>query len=194
MVLAGIASACTYAGQTPARSLAGSRAGEDARSMATGRDARPVVVAFDGSAEALEAVRTAGALFPDRLVLVVTVWEPGLAMAMTPTGDIGSTAYVPPTPEEVEVVDRAQRDHARATADAGAQLAIDAGANAEAVPVPDAVNVAETVVGIAEERDAAALVVGSRGLGRVKSALFGSTTRRLLHETRRPVVVVRASE
>ena len=154
----------------------------------------PIIVAFDGSPEAIEAVRTASVLFPTRLLVIVSIWEPGLAaMAMMPTAEVGATAYVPPSPEQVEVFDRAQRNHAQATADAGVQLAVEAGAEAEAAPVPDDLNVAETVAEIAEQRDAAALVVGSRGLGRMKAAVLGSTTRRLLHETRRPVVVVRAA-
>jgi nucleotide-binding universal stress UspA family protein len=52
--------------------------------------------------------------------------------------------------------------------------------------------VADTIAAIAEQRDAAALVVGARGMGRVKSAFVGSTSRRLLHDTRRPLLVVRA--
>jgi nucleotide-binding universal stress UspA family protein len=163
--------------------------------MTTSPAARPVIVAFDGSAEALEAVRAAGALFPDRLVVVVTVWEPALAMeTMPPTGGLGEPAYIPPSPEQVALVDDAQRERAQATAAAGARIASEAGATTEAVSVPDAADVADTLVGVAEERDAVALVVGSRGLGRVKSALLGSTTRRLLHATRRPVLVVRAPD
>jgi len=38
---------------------------------------------------------------------------------------------------------------------------------------------------------AAAVVVGSRGLGGVRSKLLGSTSRRLLRDARRPVLVVR---
>ena len=60
--------------------------------------------------------------------------------------------------------------------------------------MPDEVNVAETLARLADERDAAAVVVGTRGLGRVKSAMLGSTSRGLMHHTRRPVVVVRAPE
>jgi nucleotide-binding universal stress UspA family protein len=60
--------------------------------------------------------------------------------------------------------------------------------------MPEGVNVAETLIAIAEERDAAAIVVGSRGLGAVKSRLLGSTSRKVLHDTRRPVLVVRAPE
>jgi nucleotide-binding universal stress UspA family protein len=160
------------------------------------KDDRPVVVAFDGSPEAIEAVRTAATLFRDRSVLVVTVWEPGLAMAgaMLPATDVGGTNYIPPTPDQVEALDSAAREHAQSVADAGTRLASNLGAASESLPVPDRADVTETLVGIAEERDAAALVVGARGLGRVKAALLGSTSRRLLHETRRPVLVVRAPD
>jgi nucleotide-binding universal stress UspA family protein len=36
------------------------------------------------------------------------------------------------------------------------------------------------------------MVVGSRGLGGIKARLLGSTSRKLLQHTRRPVLVVRA--
>jgi nucleotide-binding universal stress UspA family protein len=55
-------------------------------------------------------------------------------------------------------------------------------------------NIADTIAGVAELRDAAAIVVGSRGLGRIKSALLGSTSRELVHHAKRPVVVVHAPE
>jgi nucleotide-binding universal stress UspA family protein len=161
-----------------------------------GDENSPVVVAFDGSPEALEAVRTACALFPDRHLLVVSVWEPSLAMtgAMVPGADIGGATYMPPTPEQVKAIDDEQERHAHATAGAGVQLAVELGADAEGVPVADDADIGATVAALAEERDAAAVVVGSRGRGRVKSALLGSTSNRLLHETRRPLLVVRAPE
>jgi nucleotide-binding universal stress UspA family protein len=157
-------------------------------------DSRPVVVAFDGSPESVEAVREAAALFRDRLIVVVTVWEPGMAMAATmmPAGEVGGASYIPPTLGEIEAVDKAQLDHAQAAAEAGARLVTEAGATAEALPVPDSADVADTIAAIAEQRDAAALVVGARGMGRMKSALVGSTSRRLQHDTRRPLLVVRA--
>jgi nucleotide-binding universal stress UspA family protein len=159
-------------------------------------DDHPVVVAFDGSPEATEAVRAAATLFRDRLLVVVTVWEPALAIAatMTPVTEIGGGSYIPPAPEEIEAVDEAQLAHAQAAADAGVRIATEAGATAEALPVPDSTDVAHTILSIAEERDAAALVVGSRGMGRVKSAFVGSTSHKLLHETRRPVLVVRTPD
>jgi nucleotide-binding universal stress UspA family protein len=153
--------------------------------------ARPVVVAFDGSPESQAAVRAAAHLFAHRDLLIVSVWEPGLAMAMQSVPDATGIGYVPPSAEQVATVDRLQRDHASATAEAGAKLAQNLGARAEALAVPDDADVAETVAAIAEQRDAAAVVVGSRGLGAVKSKLLGSTSRRLLHDGRRPIVVVR---
>ncbi len=58
------------------------------------------------------------------------------------------------------------------------------------MPARDDTSVAETVAAVAERCDAALIVVGSRGLGAVKAWLMGSTARRLLHESRRPVLVV----
>ena len=141
--------------------------------------AHPVIVAFDGSDGSQAALRTAAALFGDRELLVVSVWEPGLAMTAMSVPDATGMAY------------RAQRDHASARAEAGAKIARDLGARAEALAVPDEADIAETLLAIAEQRDAAAVVVGSRGLGAVKSRVLGSTSRRVLHDARRPVLVVR---
>jgi nucleotide-binding universal stress UspA family protein len=159
-------------------------------------DERPVVVAYDGSAESQAAVRTAATLFAGRTLVVVTVWEPGLALAMSAAPDqiSGVGYYPPPTAEAVTMMDSAQRDHAADLASAGVEIARQAGATAETHPVPDELHIAETIASVAEERDAAAVVVGSRGHGRLKSRLLGSTSQGLLHDGRRPVVVVRAPQ
>jgi nucleotide-binding universal stress UspA family protein len=48
---------------------------------------------------------------------------------------------------------------------------------------------AEAIVNVAETRDADAIVVGSRGLGRVRATL-GSVSHEVLHLADRPVVVI----
>jgi nucleotide-binding universal stress UspA family protein len=155
-------------------------------------DERPVVVGFDGSNASVEAMREAAALFRDRMLVVVTVWEPALALAMTRApDDLSGLSSTAPDPETMAVLDGLQRDHATDTAAAGAELARTLGATVDPHPVSEELSIAETIAGVAEQRDAAAIVVGSRGLGRIKSALLGSTSQGLLHRAKRPVVVVR---
>jgi nucleotide-binding universal stress UspA family protein len=155
---------------------------------------QPAVVAYDGSDEARAAVETAVALFPGRRLIVASIWEAGLAQAMAPLRDPTGAGYPISTPAEAAAIDEIQHDHAVQAAEEGAALARELGAQAEPLSVADEADVAETLAAIADERDAAALVIGSRGLGRVKSSLFGSTSRELLRRTHRPVLVVRTPE
>jgi nucleotide-binding universal stress UspA family protein len=154
----------------------------------------PVVVAYDGSDAAVEAVRVAAELFAGHRIVVVTVWEPGLAMALAAGRDLtGSYSAMLPSADEIVAVDRAQHNHAAEAAEQGARLAADAGVTAEACSLSDETGVASTIAAFAARCDACALVVGSRGLGGVRSRLFGSTSRALLERATRPVLIVRAA-
>ncbi len=160
-------------------------------------DPRPIVIAYDGTPQSQAAVRETAHLFGGgvRPVLVLTVWEPGLmnvAIAPAP-GGIGA-AVPPPDPEVVRQVDRSEEDHARAIAEDGAELARSLGLASEALAVRDEANVADTIVQVADERDAQAVVVGSRGLSHLRSVLIGSTSDGVLHRIRRPLLIVHAEE
>jgi nucleotide-binding universal stress UspA family protein len=52
---------------------------------------------------------------------------------------------------------------------------------------------AHTLISVADEHDAAAIVVGSRGRSAIKRRLLGSVASSVLHDSHRPVVVVPSS-
>ncbi len=151
----------------------------------------PIVIAYDGSDASRAAVNEAAALFGSRHAIIVTVWEPGLADYMAMPGTMGTgTMMMPYDPSTVQEIDRASEDHARNIAEDGVKLAAAGGLEAEASPVRDAADIADAILEIASERDAAAIVIGSRGLKGLKSKLLGSSSSSVLSRADRPVVVV----
>ena len=50
---------------------------------------------------------------------------------------------------------------------------------------------ADTLIGIARERGAAVVVVGSHGISGLRSRLLGSVSRKLIEHCDRPVLVIR---
>lgn len=152
----------------------------------------PILIAYDGSEAARAGVREAGALFAPCRALVLTIWEPSLAQYMLvpdPTGM--SSTMMPYDPSLARDVEHASEEHARDIAQDGARLAHEAGLSAQAITVEDSIAPADAIVAAADEHDARAIVIGSRGLRGLKSKLLGSTSAHVLQHASRPVVVVR---
>jgi nucleotide-binding universal stress UspA family protein len=150
----------------------------------------PLLIAYDGSHVAQAAVRHAAALFPGRRAVLVTVWEPGMTLPPLGPESLG-TIPITPDPETVMAVDEAQHDHATRVAGEGAELARSLGLAAEAHSVADDVDVADTVIDLARELGAAAIVVGSHGRTGLRSHLVGSVSQKLIRHSELPVVVTR---
>src|ERR1700759_4668412 len=90
-------------------------------------DVRPVVVAYDGSAAAREALEVSAQLFSNHPLVVVSVWEPGLALELSGSG-VDWAATAPPDLDESLALDRAARPcrrRRRAGREAGAVLGRD---------------------------------------------------------------------
>jgi len=149
----------------------------------------PALIAYDGSAPARHAVTVASKVLSIRRVVVVTVWEEGLAFVAAPTG-LGVGGGVPMDPKVAAEIDDAAARHAERVAREGAELAQSLGLLAETLAVGDLGGVGETIIGVARDRNPAVIVIGSRGLGGLLARLEGSTARYLLKHAKWPLLAV----
>jgi nucleotide-binding universal stress UspA family protein len=152
------------------------------------------IIAYDGSAAARQAVVATTKLLGSCNALVVTVWEAGLAY-LTPTAPGQDMVMTPPVdPGLAREVDVAVHEQAEKLAREGADLAHSLGLDAEPLSVPDDGGIARTIIDLARDRSAAAIIVGSRGLSGLRARLEGSTSKGLLTHAPCPVLVVHEPE
>ena len=143
----------------------------------------PLLLCYDGSEAAANAIERAGLLLGGRHALVVTVW---------PQTVLGSLAWSGATASMGTFVelDRAAADAAGRVAREGVRLAQQAGLDAEPVAVETAGTVWEAILKIADRHDVATIVMGSRGLTGVRSMLLGSVSSAVVHHAGRPTLVI----
>jgi nucleotide-binding universal stress UspA family protein len=147
-----------------------------------------ILVAYDGSNEARHAVTTAGPLLGGpAVVLHVVMLDQMLAPAVAP--GIALPAADMGTETELE-------ERGRAVAREGAELAQSVGFDAEPFirRGTGVRGVWETILDVAEDRGAEAIVVGRRGVSRLESVLMGSVSNGLVHHAKLPVLVVPPEE
>ncbi len=149
----------------------------------------PILIAYDGSSDAKRAIDVAGGLFPGQPAVVLNVWYP--TAAATPASLIAIPAAVAARAQEQ--LDAEAEQQSSATAAEGAEEAKRAGLGATAKVERSHSQAWATICDNATELDAAAVVVGSRGLSPVHSALLGSVSNGVVHNCSRPVVVIPAA-
>jgi nucleotide-binding universal stress UspA family protein len=141
----------------------------------------PLILCYDGSASAERAIRIAPVLVgrgrPARVLYAYKPTERSLGVAQ---GIAGGRIDAPVLGEADahDVVDR------------GVAIARGAGFEAEPLLVMADRRTAELVAATAEELDAPAIVMGTRGLSGLKTALLGSVAREVVNAYHRPVVLV----
>jgi nucleotide-binding universal stress UspA family protein len=156
-----------------------------------------VVIAYDGSPAARQAVVDAAKIIGRCQILIVTVWEEGLAYAPSPASPdafSGMTATPMVDPGTAQEVDQEVHHHAERVSSEGAALARSLGLDAASLAAPDEGNIARTILALVRERRAAAIVVGSRGLSGIRARLEGSTSKALLRHAPCPVIVVHEAD
>lgn len=127
-----------------------------------------ILICYDGSEDAKAAIEQAGELLNCQPAAVVTVRQP-------------SAPFAEPPPA---------RQAAEELAMEGAELARQAGFNAEPRTCTQVATTAEAILSEAEEIGATVVVLGSRGLSGLKSVLPGSVSHAVIQHADRPVIVV----
>jgi nucleotide-binding universal stress UspA family protein len=146
----------------------------------------PLLLCYDGSADAAHAIQRAGELFAGRSALVVTVWQPVAAyVSIASAGAPVSTVNVAELALEAE--------EGRRVADEGVRVANRAGLKAEPLPTDATGAVWKIILKLAKEHSAATIVMGSRGLTGLRSLLLGSVSSAVAQHADRPTLVIRRS-
>jgi len=144
---------------------------------------QPILLCYDGSEDAKHAIREAAALLAPRRALVLSVWQDAAALP--------ALAWAGGALPNLDDVFAAAQDGAQRTAEEGAGVARATGFEATPLIAEAKGPIWEAVDQVAEQHDAEAVVVGSRGLSGVKSMLLGSVSNGIVHHVGRPTLVVR---
>jgi nucleotide-binding universal stress UspA family protein len=144
-----------------------------------------ILIAYDGSDDAKAAVAEGAKLFPGESAVVLVVWQHFVDTMARAGVVIGA-----PTVVDLDEVDGSTEKAAQESARAGTELATGAGLDAKGETVAVTTTVADALIHEAIRIEARAIVMGSRGLTGIKSALIGSVSTAVLHHADRPVVVI----
>ena len=142
----------------------------------------PLLICYDGSEDAAVAIERAAALFRVRRALILTIWQR--------ISGINSFAWPGTMSTDVFELDRVAAEHGGRIAGDGAEIARHAGLAAEPVAVEAPGPIWQSIIETAREHDAAAIVMGSRGLTGVSSILMGSVSSAVTRHADRPTLVI----
>ena len=140
----------------------------------------PILICYDGSADSDRAIETAATLFGGRRAVVADIGP-----MLTASESVAALESVIPGTAFEDL----NTDSALEIARAGTERARRAGFDAEARAELSSATW-EGIVDVAEEIDAAVIVLGSRGLKGIRERINGSVSHEVAEHSRRPVLIV----
>jgi nucleotide-binding universal stress UspA family protein len=143
----------------------------------------PLLLCYDGSGEATNAIERAAALFAGRRALVVTVWQPP-----RPVGSFASVTGA--KVDTFAATDQRAAERVRRVTLEGVRTASAAGLPPHPATVRTHGPVWTAILQIADRHDAATIVMGTRGRTAKHSTPVGSVSSAVVHHTARPALVV----
>lgn len=152
----------------------------------TGNDA-PVLLCFDGSDDARQAIAEAARLLGPRPAVVVTVREPIELWAPYDPATI-LDAGIAKLASKPLGLDEIADQIAQRQLDTGVELAQAAGLQAQGQIARG--KPWRAICDLADDVNAAVIVLGARGLSRVQSALLGSVSAAVSVHAGRPVLII----
>jgi nucleotide-binding universal stress UspA family protein len=147
----------------------------------------PILIAYDGSESAKHAIRFAAAEIGGGPAEVVHVWEP-LSSASSRLAVYAVAAGA--GPQELEY----ERRQAEAKAEEGGDVARQAGFDASAVAIRSDGPIGAALIEYINAQRPRLVVMGTRGLTGLRSALAGSVSHAVSAQSHVPVLVVPSHE
>jgi nucleotide-binding universal stress UspA family protein len=153
----------------------------------SGESIGPILLCFDGSEDAAAAIAEASRVLSPGEAVVLTVWEPiavwepydPATILSAPLSRLVSNAL-----DLDEITERLAQERAAK----GVELATAAGFQAQGQVARG--KAWPTICDVATELSAGVVVMGARGLGRVRGMLLGSVSSAVALHAKRPVLIV----
>jgi len=144
-----------------------------------------ILICYDGSASAQHSLTVAQRVLDGQEAVLLHVWNAPERVA----ADAFSVHDDPKHPSYEQLDEKARRRANEILGD-GQRIAEKLGVSVKTMQKCNQSSVPETILRAADELDAELIVTGTHGTTAVESGLLGSVSNELIHNSRRPVLIV----
>jgi nucleotide-binding universal stress UspA family protein len=147
-------------------------------------NSQTILIAYDGSEDARHAIRVAAGLFPGARAEIVHAFEPLTSAAAR------AAVYAVVVAADADAMLAGETEAANETAQKGVKIAQAAGLDATGIAIGGSGPLWATIAGHVDAVHPKLVVMGTRGLTGVRSALVGSVSHNVAAHAKVPVLIV----